>query len=236
MEQFITFADLYAMTQVQTTSTFSSLSTDFPIGTATNSTSPAGVNPSTGVVATPLPELPKSRVWGVDFAQVNMAQTLDYIDRIIARRLPEYAITANLNYAMLCDKLPRIAEFTKKSALVLCDGMPILWRSYLNPVKLPERVAGADLIFSLAQRCAEKGHRLFLMGGAEGVAEQAAKKLLELYPKLIIVGIECPPFRSLSTTEHRDLCRRIQQAKPDVLLIAFGQPKGNSGSKRITKP
>lgn len=218
--QFITFADLLAMTLVQTSSTFSSITADFPIGGA--------VAPGSAAAAsqTPLPSLAKSRIWGVDFAQVDMAETLDFIDQIIARRVPEYAITANLNYAMLCDKLPRLAEFTKKSALVLCDGMPILWRSKLNGVKLPERVAGADLIFSLAQRCEEKGHRLFLMGGAEGVAEQAAKKLLELYPKLVIVGVECPPFRELSPTEHSQLCRRIQNAKPDVLLIAFGQPKG----------
>jgi N-acetylglucosaminyldiphosphoundecaprenol N-acetyl-beta-D-mannosaminyltransferase len=174
----------------------------------------------------PLPGLETSKVWGVEFSQLTMAQTLDFVDCLVHRRIPEYLITANLNYLMLCDESQRLAEFTRKAAVVLCDGMPILWRSKLNESQLPTRVAGADLIFSLAQRCAEKGHRLFLMGGAEGVAQQAAEKLVELYPKLKIAGVECPPFRQLSTVEHEALCRRIKKSKADVLLVAFGQPKG----------
>jgi N-acetylglucosaminyldiphosphoundecaprenol N-acetyl-beta-D-mannosaminyltransferase len=170
--------------------------------------------------------LKKSEVWGVGFSQLDMAGALEYIDQIVQRRVPEYLITANLNYLMLCDKSPRLAQFTRKAAVVLCDGMPILWRSKLNKDKLPDRVAGADLIFSLAARCAEQGHRLFLMGGADGVAQSAAEILCQMYPKLQIAGVECPPFRQLSVDEHTSLCSRIRESKADVLLVAFGQPKG----------
>ena len=59
---------------------------------------------------------------------------------------------------------------------------------------LPERVAGSDLIFDLCARAAERGFRLFLLGGATGIAEEAARRLCRRYPKLHIVGIESPPF------------------------------------------
>ncbi len=172
-------------------------------------------------------EPPKTtRVWGLDYHAVNMEQTLDYLEHIISMRQPSYAVTANLNYAMLCVKNPQLAAFTKKAALTLCDGMPVLWRSKLNSVKLQERVAGADLIYRLTERCAIKKRRVYFYGGSDGIAERTAKRLKELYPKLVVAGVQCPPFRACSSEEVKCQIARIKQAKPDLLLVALGQPKG----------
>lgn len=171
-------------------------------------------------------ELETTQVWGLDYHAVDMGQALDRLESLIFAKSPSYAVTANLNYAMLCAKNPRLAEFTKRASLVLCDGMPILWRSKLNPVKLPERVAGSDLIFTLTELCAERGFRVYFYGAAEGVAEKTAAKLKSLYPNLIVAGVQCPPFHSTSTEQMRSQIARIKQAKPDVLFVALGQPKG----------
>ncbi len=167
-----------------------------------------------------------TRIWGLDYHAVDMAQTLDYLEQVIHARRPSYVVTANLNYAMLCAKNPRLTAFTQNSALTLCDGMPILWRSKLNSTKLPERVAGSDLIYRLAERCANKKLRVYFYGASEGVAEKAAVALKNLYPKLVVAGVQCPPFRSCSSEEIRSQVARIKQTKPDVLLVALGQPKG----------
>lgn len=167
-----------------------------------------------------------SKVWGIDFHSVSMEQTLRLIDDIIRVRKPTYAVTANLNYAMLCHRSSRLREFTQRAGLVLCDGMPILWRSRCNKVKLPERVAGADLIYRLAERSQQFGHRIYLYGAAEGVAEKTATELQRLYPGCQIVGHMCPPFRNLSEAESRAQIDSIRQTAPDILLIALGQPKG----------
>jgi N-acetylglucosaminyldiphosphoundecaprenol N-acetyl-beta-D-mannosaminyltransferase len=173
-----------------------------------------------------LPRFATTTVWGIDYACVTMSQTLSMIDAMIARKKPSTIVTANLNYSMLCDSQPRLREFTKRAELVLCDGMPILWRSRFNAIALPERVAGSDLIYRIAELAAKKGYRLFLMGGDEGVAEQAAKRLVELNPGLEIAGVACPPFRKLSQSETMALTNQVRQAKTDILLVAFGQPKG----------
>jgi N-acetylglucosaminyldiphosphoundecaprenol N-acetyl-beta-D-mannosaminyltransferase len=155
-----------------------------------------------------------------------MQQALDGIEQIVRERKPTYAVTANLNYAMLCAQYPRLKEFTRKAALVLCDGMPIFWRSKRNKNQLPERVAGSDLIYQLAERSAKTKLRIYLYGAAEGVALKAAKELARLYPGCNIVGVQCPPFRATSEAEVQLQIAQIQQAKPDVLLVALGQPKG----------
>ena len=167
-----------------------------------------------------------SEVWGVNFHQVTMSRTLDLIDDIVRVRTPSYAITANLNYAMLCERSRRLCDFTQRATLVLCDGMPMLWRSKRNSVKLPERVTGADLIFKLAERSQEKGHRIYLYGAAEGVAEKTAQELQKRFPGCVIAGYHCPPFRTLNSAEMKEQIDIIRRTKPDILLVALGQPKG----------
>jgi N-acetylglucosaminyldiphosphoundecaprenol N-acetyl-beta-D-mannosaminyltransferase len=150
----------------------------------------------------------------------------DAVDRLIRERAPAYFITANTHYAMLTRHNPDLGPINEQAAFVLADGAPVVWASRLAGTPLPERVAGSDLIFDLCERGARKGHRFFLLGGEAGVGEGAARRLAEKYPGLQIVGVEAPPFREPTPDEHRQLLERIRAARPDVLLVAFGQPKG----------
>jgi N-acetylglucosaminyldiphosphoundecaprenol N-acetyl-beta-D-mannosaminyltransferase len=50
--------------------------------------------------------------------------------------------------------------------------------------------------------------------------------LRQRFPGLQIAGVASPPFRPLNAEEHDDLVSRIRQARPDILLVALGQPKG----------
>ncbi len=168
----------------------------------------------------------KSNVWGTDFARLDMPQTLDLVDQIVLRGQPEYFITANLNYLMLTQQHPRLAEINHRCAAVIADGHPIVLQSRLSATPLPCRVAGADLIVELARLSADRGYRVFFLGAAPGVARAAADELTRRFPELNVAGCYSPPFRALSQAEHSELLQRIRVEKTDILLVAFGQPKG----------
>ncbi len=168
----------------------------------------------------------KTNVWGTDFARLDMPQTIALADRIIQLRKPEYFVTANLNYLMLCDEHPELHKVNQRSVAVIADGQPIVRRSQSASHPLPSRVAGADMIVELARLSADKGYRLFFLGAAPGVAQAAADELCRRFPALQVSGCYSPPFRALSEQEHRDMLAAIRQTKPDILLVAFGQPKG----------
>jgi len=155
-----------------------------------------------------------------------MAQTLDRVERMIHAGKPGFFITANLQYAMLTARDPRLPPVNQQAAFILADGMPLVWASRWRTVQLPERVAGADLVPALCERAALRGHRVFLLGGAPGIADEAARRFKELFPTIQIVGIEVPPFRELTNEENAALIGRIRAAKPDLLFVALGQPKG----------
>lgn len=165
-------------------------------------------------------------IWGVPFTPLSYEQTLSRIDTMVRSRQSGYFVTANLNYLMLCERQPAMNAVNREANFVIADGMPIVWRSRLGGTPLPERIAGSDLIYSMAELAAQKGHSVFLLGGAAGVAAAAAEALLKRYPALKIAGVECPPFRVLAPHEEVDLVARIRAAKPDILLVALGQPKG----------
>jgi len=165
-------------------------------------------------------------VWGLPVSSDTFEQALDRIDRLIVAGEASFFITANLNYAMLTDADDRLKRLNDRAAFLLADGMPLVWWSRLGPRPLPERVAGSDLIYGMCERAAAKGHSVYLLGAAPGVADEAAAALVKRYPGLQIVGVECPPFRKLSADEEREQIARIRTARPDILFVAFGQPKG----------
>lgn len=204
------------------------LDSAFPLGIA------LVPNTAKPIPLTPVKELPAVRqyepdttsVWDTPFAIIDMAETVRLADDIIRVRKPEYFVTANLNYLMLVEHFPHLIEINRRAAAVLADGNPIVYRSRFGVSPLPCRVAGADLILELAKLSVAKNYRIFLLGAADGVAAAAAKKLQELNPGLQIAGAYSPPFRPLDAVEHEELIQRIRAARTDILLVAFGQPKG----------
>lgn len=173
------------------------------------------------------PQRPETvEVWGVPFSRLTLGQTLQHVDRLIAAGQPGYFITANLNYNMLTAQHPELRQVNEDASMIVCDGMPMVWRSQWSAQPLPERVAGSELIYALTKWAAHKGHRIYFLGGAPGVAQAAADKLSARYPGLIVAGVHSPPFRPLDTHEHAALIDQIRSSKPDIVYVAMGQPKG----------
>lgn len=165
-------------------------------------------------------------IWGLPLARLNREHTVEMVDRLIERRQPSFFITANLHYAMLSAYDARLAHVNRTAAFLVADGIPMVWYSRILGRPLPERVAGSDLIYMLCRRAAKRGHRVFFLGGKPGVAADAATTLSWMYPGLTLVGIEAPDLESLSAEERQSLIARIRDVRPDLLMVAFGQPKG----------
>jgi N-acetylglucosaminyldiphosphoundecaprenol N-acetyl-beta-D-mannosaminyltransferase len=165
-------------------------------------------------------------VWGLPLAPLTFAEALAETERLVLRREPCYLITANLHYAMLTAQDRRLDPVNRGAAMVLADGMPLVWASRLQPRRLPERVTGSDMVPALCALAAQKGYRVFFLGGAPDVVAALAPRLQERFPGLQVAGIESPPFRPLTPDERKALFDRIRASRPDFLFVAFGQPRG----------
>ena len=165
-------------------------------------------------------------VWGLPFAPLTRRQALEAVVNLVEAGQPSFFITANTHYAMLTKENPDLKAINTQAAFVLADGAPLVWASRWKKAPLPERVAGSDLIFDLCGEAARSGYRVFLLGGAEGVADEAARRLAERHPGLQVVGTESPPYRDLTPEEHDQLIGRVRSASPDILIVALDHAQG----------
>jgi N-acetylglucosaminyldiphosphoundecaprenol N-acetyl-beta-D-mannosaminyltransferase len=104
------------------------------------------------------------------------------------------------------------------------DGQPLVWASRLLGAPLPERISGADLVPLLMKRAAVHHWRVYLVGAGPGVAEMAAEKIRCL--GVDIAGTDSPLLSSrLDPSESTAVVEKIQRARPNLVLVAFGSPK-----------
>lgn len=169
--------------------------------------------------------VPMTVVLGIPFSGLTTEQTLTYFEEAIRERTSRIIITANLDCVVRSMKDPILKRIMYNAALTTPDGMPLVWAGRTMRPPLTERVAGSDFAPMLLERAAKKGHSVFFLGGREGVGERAAERCCKLYPGLRIAGIIAPPFQTVWEMANDDLVERINAAAPDILMIAFGNPK-----------
>ncbi len=132
--------------------------------------------------------------------------------------------TVNADFVVKAAEDPELRFILQEADLATPDGMPLVWGARLLGVDIAERVAGADMIPALATKAAKNGLSVYLFGSVDGVAEKAAKILTDNNPGLNIVGTASPPFTSLIDMDQKYI-DDIKAAKPDILLVALGNPK-----------
>jgi N-acetylglucosaminyldiphosphoundecaprenol N-acetyl-beta-D-mannosaminyltransferase len=133
--------------------------------------------------------------------------------------------TVNVDFLMNASSDPEVGRVLSSSDLNVADGAPVIWLGRLLGHRLPERVAGADLVPRLAEEGAKLGNSFFLLGGEHGVAARAAERLQARFPGLKIVGTFEPPRARLEEMDSAGIVERVNGSGADVLLVAFGHPK-----------
>lgn len=167
-------------------------------------------------------------VLGVRIDWLFQQDALNRIEQAIAQwhasgnTLPcQQIITVNTEFVMAAQRNQEFRQTINNAALVLPDGIGVVLAARYIGYSLPERITGIDTLEALAKRCAVAGYRLYLLGAAPGVAEQAAARLQLLAPGLEIAGTYAG---SPGPAENEAILERIRAARADVLCVAYGAP------------
>ena len=165
-------------------------------------------------------------VLGVPFHCITQAQCLQTIERFVQERLPRQICLANAYTVALAQRDTILNALLKKAALVLADGMSIVWGGHWIGVQLPQRVPGPDLMEAVCRRASRNGHRIFLMGSSQGTLQKLQEKLLRLCPGLQIAGAYSPPMCDhLGEDANQIILGLLEAARPDILFVGMSCPK-----------
>lgn len=167
-------------------------------------------------------------ILGIPIDRVTMSQALERIDRFVAsgRKTGKWHQIATVNADFIVKALadPVLRRILQRVDMATADGMPLVWGARRLGVPLTGRVTGVDMVPAIAEMAASKGYSIYFLGAAPGVARQAADILEERYPDLEVAGVSSPSKQAVNNGE-RAIIDTVRAAKPDILLVAFGNPK-----------
>jgi N-acetylglucosaminyldiphosphoundecaprenol N-acetyl-beta-D-mannosaminyltransferase len=64
-----------------------------------------------------------------------------------------------------------------------------------------------------------------LLGSTQQNLDRATEWMEKAYPGVNVAGTYSPSFGALEDMDHEEILGRIEEIKPDILLVAFGNPK-----------
>ncbi|MEO3812108.1 WecB/TagA/CpsF family glycosyltransferase [Sphaerisporangium sp. B11E5] len=180
----------------------------------------------TGMPHDPRSTATRVRVGGV---MVDRLTAQEVVDRVVVASLRGeggHVVTPNVDICRTCARDPAVRGIVAGAEIAVPDGMPLVWASRLIGAPVPERITGADLIWSLSEAAAHAGMPIYLLGGPPGVACRAAEVLRGRYPGLRIAGVAAPPYGFEASAEGvREVRTALVAAAPRLVFVGLGFPK-----------
>jgi N-acetylglucosaminyldiphosphoundecaprenol N-acetyl-beta-D-mannosaminyltransferase len=132
-----------------------------------------------------------------------------------------HVVTVNPEFVMAARRYPRFAQVLRESDLATADGVGIVLAAKLLGLPVRSRVTGVEMVEGIAGLRHENS-RIFLLGAGHGVAAEATRALERTFPGVQIVGAFSGDASPAGLAAIR---ARLEEAKPTILLVAFGHPK-----------
>ena len=176
-------------------------------------------------MSTDLLATPRIKIGTLPVDVLNFEGALDAIDRLVRAKNGGTVFTPNVDHVVMAEHDERFRTAYAAAALSLVDGTPVLWASRLLRTPLPAKISGSDLVMPLLRRAAERGYRVYFLGGAPGVADLAKSKLEAALPGIQIVGTDASRIDVQAPSDADEVTERIRRAQPDLVLVALGAPK-----------
>jgi N-acetylglucosaminyldiphosphoundecaprenol N-acetyl-beta-D-mannosaminyltransferase len=131
-------------------------------------------------------------------------------------------VTLGTEMVVYAQRDERFRTIVNGCALSLCDTVGVLAVARRRGATLQDRVTGVELIGELCRRCALEGMPVYFLGGAPGVAADAAAILEALNPGLNVAGARDGYFRE---EETGDVVAAIRDSGAKLLFVGLGFPR-----------
>ncbi len=177
-------------------------------------------------------------IFGVRADEYSLQKILEIVKKAIEDKQKVHIVTLNTEMLMAAKTDPSLKHVINKAEIVVPESSGIYladnflsakkgnkivrlfistWQTILGKnTSLPTRISGVDLSYLIAGLCSEFGYTLLLLGGGEGVAEEAAKNLKVEFKNLKAEGL----YGGLAGS--KELVEQVKQIKADVIFVAFG--------------
>ncbi len=172
----------------------------------------------------------KINILGVDIDNVDMEETIELVESYLAGDKTRVIYTPNTEIVMSAKKDDKLKDLVNAADLVIADGIGLIYGSRMQKRPLKERVTGFDVSMEMLNIANREGYKLYLLGGAEGVAKKAKENIEKDYPNIEVVGYHNGFFQGIhigveDSQEEEAIIEEINQLKPDFIFVGLGFPR-----------
>lgn len=150
-------------------------------------------------------------ILGTKINRLTYDQVLEKIRQILVKKRRRkkncfLIFTANVDHLMLLQKDRQFFRVYQQSNLIVPDGMPLVWASWLLGKQLPQRVNGTNLTLKIFKEANLKGWRVSFVSSNKEIIKRATLNLKKKFENLKIVEFE-------------------KSRKIDILFCCHGAPR-----------
>ncbi len=170
----------------------------------------------------------RTDVCGVYFDCVTASEARECLFASLDGIHPQTALyTPNPEIVMIAEKDEKFRSVMNGAELVVADGIGVIKAAKILKTPLPERIPGIELGEAMIEYCASKGEALpvYFLGGKPGVAEDAARNMINKYPGLNVCGTHDGYFDMTGGEVNDSVIADINEKGAKLVLVCVGAPK-----------
>lgn len=171
----------------------------------------------------------KVSIFGVNIDNINMDETTQIVKDFLKSDKLNIIFTPNTEIVMAAKEDDNIKQMVNAADIIIPDGIGLIYASKIHKKPLKERVTGFDISIKMLEIADKEGYSIYLLGGKDGIAQDAAKTINEDYPNVKVVGYHHGYFKGshrdiLDSEEERIIIDEINSLNPDIIFVGLGFP------------
>jgi N-acetylglucosaminyldiphosphoundecaprenol N-acetyl-beta-D-mannosaminyltransferase len=169
--------------------------------------------------------MPTKNIFGIRVDPLTVAQLDSELANMIKTKAHALVFHVNVFALNLAIEDSCLRSIYNRANIVFCDGAGVAIAGRWLGIPIPKRITYADWMWKLSSFCSQSGFSLYFLGARPGIAEKAARQLINRYPELKVAGYKNGYFdKSFNSIENEEVIQSINQVKPDILVVGFGMP------------
>lgn len=153
---------------------------------------------------------------------LTMDETLALAIESMTGKVPLHHTVVNVAKLVNMRANDELRQDVSEADLINIDGAGVVWGARLLGIRVPERVAGVDIMERLFAICAERGFRPYLLGAETHVLDAVQRRLAREFPSLSVAGAHDGYFKP---EQEASIVEAINASGADCLFVAMPTPR-----------
>jgi N-acetylglucosaminyldiphosphoundecaprenol N-acetyl-beta-D-mannosaminyltransferase len=153
---------------------------------------------------------------------ISVPLALELLDAYVESGQAHAVLAANPAKVVGCQQDSELANILGNAALVIPDGIGVVYAIRWKYGHQIEQVCGVDLMAHVVAHAVKQGHSVFFLGAKEEVNRQVVNVFQQRYPALQVAGRANGYF---DKDGEEVLIEQINASGARVLLVAMGSPQ-----------